>query len=233
MALNFFRQRDIERMDVNDIPEEFINYFDTLDNAAKETLIGTRPELAKALGFVLPETVSESDVDTPNIETEPFSNIQEEEVSQDDIVEEAAVDELEMVQKNFYAGKDLDSILKNNMPELEALAIPDGALTCVLHRKPFENKQINYRNAVTGATYGMILRVCRDCHRVFLEESKMIPIHQALIARNIPHTFYDLELSTQFLRSQMPAYEFSETDFLMIPDTWVEEIGRASCRERV
>ena len=26
MALNWFRQRDIERMDVNDIPEEFVNY---------------------------------------------------------------------------------------------------------------------------------------------------------------------------------------------------------------
>ena len=26
MALNFFKQRDIDEMDVNDIPEEFVNY---------------------------------------------------------------------------------------------------------------------------------------------------------------------------------------------------------------
>ena len=28
MALNFFKQRDIDEMDVNDIPEEFINYLE-------------------------------------------------------------------------------------------------------------------------------------------------------------------------------------------------------------
>lgn len=55
MALNFFRQRDIERMNANDIPEEFINYFDTLDDSSKAALIGSRYDLAKALGFVLPD----------------------------------------------------------------------------------------------------------------------------------------------------------------------------------
>ena len=55
MALIFFRQRDIERMDVHDIPEEFVNYFETLDDAGKAALVGSRPDLAKALGFVLPE----------------------------------------------------------------------------------------------------------------------------------------------------------------------------------
>ena len=38
MALNFFKQRDIDEMDINDIPEEFINYLDTLDEAGKKGL---------------------------------------------------------------------------------------------------------------------------------------------------------------------------------------------------
>lgn len=39
MALNFFKQRDIDEIDVNDIPEEFINYLETLDEAGKIGLL--------------------------------------------------------------------------------------------------------------------------------------------------------------------------------------------------
>lgn len=44
MALNFFKQRDIDEMDVNDIPEEFINYLETLDEAGKIGLLASRPD---------------------------------------------------------------------------------------------------------------------------------------------------------------------------------------------
>lgn len=45
MALNFFKQRDIDEMDVNDIPEEFINYLETLDEAGKIGLLASRPDI--------------------------------------------------------------------------------------------------------------------------------------------------------------------------------------------
>ena len=44
MALNFFKQRDIDEMDVNDIPEEFINFLETLDEAGKIGLLASRPD---------------------------------------------------------------------------------------------------------------------------------------------------------------------------------------------
>ena len=44
MALVFFKQSDIEAMDINDIPEEFVNYFESLDDDA--ALIGDRKDLA-------------------------------------------------------------------------------------------------------------------------------------------------------------------------------------------
>lgn len=243
MALNFFRQRDIERMDVNDIPEEFINYFETLDDSGKAALIGSRPDLAKALGFVLPETAEQegsgvpdpgAGEETPTTETAamPEAAIHEEtEKTTDDPVddsdeEDGVVDELEQISKNFYEGKDLDVVLKDNMPELEALAVPDDAKVCMVHRKALESKQIKYRDPSTKAIYGLVLRVCRDCHRVYLEESKMVSIHDALVSRSIPHTFYDLDLTSQYLRSQMPPYEFSSEDALYIPETWVEEDPR-------
>ena len=235
MALNWFRQRDIERMNVNDIPEEFINYFESLDDSGKTALVGSRPDLAKALGFVLPETVSEagSDVTASEEETEDAAAIEseslpaeDEAIPEDSGEDEEAEDELEQIRKNYYEGKDLDITLKANMPELEALAIPDDAEICMLHRKPLESKQIYYRNPTTKATYGIVLKVCRACHRVYLEESKMMWIHEALVDRGVPHTFYDLDLTSQYLRSQMPPYEFTAEDVLQIPDTWVEEDPR-------
>ena len=242
MALNFFRQRDIDRMDVNDIPEEFINYFETLDDSGKAALVGSRPDLAKALGFVLPEKMEQEGSDIPDAEageeaettaTTIFESTTTEEIegvtenSADDEEEvESATDELEQIRRNFYEGKDLDTFLKVNMPELEALAIPDDAKICMLHRKPLEEKQISYRNLPSKPTYGIVLKVCRDCHRVFLEESKMVAIHDALVARNVPHTFYDLDLTSEYLRSQMPPYEFTSEDVLYIPETWVEEDPR-------
>ena len=50
MALNFFKQRDIDEMDINDIPEEFINYVETLDEIGKVGLLASRPDIAKVLG---------------------------------------------------------------------------------------------------------------------------------------------------------------------------------------
>ena len=39
MALSFFKQKDIDEMDINNIPEEFVNYFETLDDMAKLALL--------------------------------------------------------------------------------------------------------------------------------------------------------------------------------------------------
>ena len=234
MALNFFRQRDIERMDVNEIPEEFINYFETLDDSGKAALIGSRPDLAKALGFVLPEKedheVSVEDEtgvtnDIPlDSSSAQYADGEAEEPSEDEETSDGAFeDELEQIRHNFYEGKDLNVVLTDDMPELEALAIPKEAKKCMLHRIPLEEKQIKYRYQENLPTYGIVLRVCPACHRVYLEETSMYAVHEALVQRGIPHTFYDLDLTTQYLRSQMPAYEFTAEDILYIPDIWVEE----------
>lgn len=238
MALNFFKRRDIEQMDINDIPEEFINYFETLDDSGKVALVGTRPDLAKALGFVLPQieeqeatvlAADESDIastDTKDaaagdqIPEDGLDAVTEEEPEADD-----SEDVLSQIRKNFYEGKDLDLVLTNNMPEIEALAIPDGATICMLHRTPLEKKDIKFRNG-SGGLFGMVPRICRSCHRVYLEESKMLYIHDWLVERGIPHTFYDLDLTTSYLRSLMPVHEFSDEEMLYVPDTWVEEDPR-------
>lgn len=239
MALNWFRQRDIERMDVNDIPEEFINYFESLDDNGKKALIGSRPDLAEALGLVLTEIGTGGSIDVPEseLETGEMSVISNESVPteneaiSDDTGEEETADELDQIQHNFYEGKDLDATLKDNMPELEALAIPAGATSCMLHRKPLETRQIKYTKS-SKTTYFIVLKVCRACHRVYLEESRMVNVHNALVARGIPHIFYDLDLTSRYLRMQIPPYEFTSKDILQIPDTWVEEDPRCPIHDK-
>ena len=230
MALNFFSRKKIKAMDADDIPEEFINYFETLDENSKASLIESRPDLAKALGFVLPgtETVIEDDglnskpgtIDL-NEETDEYGS---NEINiDDDHEEEEFTDNLKKIRNNYYEGLDLDSVLKDDMPGLEALAIPDETKICILHRSPLESRQIKFRNKNGKGTYGIILKYCRACHRVYLEESKMSWIHKGLNARGIPHMFYDLELTFQYLQSQILPYEFSAKETMYIPDVWVEE----------
>ena len=72
MALNFFKQRDIDEMDVNDIPEEFINYLETLDEAVKIGLLASRPDIAEILGV----SIEDSNQDTVEMAQEAESKLE-------------------------------------------------------------------------------------------------------------------------------------------------------------
>ena len=237
MALNFFKQRDIDEMDVNDIPEEFINYLETLDEAGKIGLLASRPDIAKVLGV----SVEDSNQDTVNTTDDSSEIVQEDEKNpkssavfeeeqdiRNSVNVEPDVDEPEEVneefiaiQNNYYEGKRLAEILKDNMEPLEALAIPDKTDKCFIHRVPFKEKQIRYTGK--GATYGVVLKICPQCNRIYLEESGKEYIHEALTKRNIAHTFYSLETSNQYLRSQIKAYEIADQDKIYIPEIWTED----------
>ena len=75
MALNFFKQRDIDEMDINDIPEEFINYLDTLDEAGKKGLLASRPDIAEVLGV----SIEDSNQDTVNTTDDSSKIVQQNE----------------------------------------------------------------------------------------------------------------------------------------------------------
>lgn len=180
MALNFFKQRDIDEIDVNDIPEEFINYLETLDEAGKIGLLASRPDIAKVLGV----SVEDSNQDTVNTTDDSSEIVQEDERNpkssavfeeeqdiRNSVDVEPDVDEPEEVneefiaiQNNYYEGKRLAEILKDNMEPLEALAIPDKTDKCFIHRVLFKEKQIRYTGK--GATYGVVLKICPQCNRI-------------------------------------------------------------------
>ena len=51
MALILYTQKDIEDMNVNNISEEFRNYFDGLSDDEKKSIVELRPELALVLEY--------------------------------------------------------------------------------------------------------------------------------------------------------------------------------------
>lgn len=238
MALNFFKQRDIDEMDVNDISEEFINYLETSDEAGRIGLLASRPDIAEILGVSIEdgnqdtvETVQEdeSKLESSAVFEEEQDILDSEDSEPDDGETEEVDEEFIAIQNNCYEGKRLAETLKDNMEPLEALAIPDKADKCIVHRIPFTEKQIKYTGK--GATYGVVLKVCPKCNRIYLEESGKEYIHEALTKRNIAHTFYSLETSNQYLKSQLKSYEITDQDKIYIPEIWTEDNPLCSVHE--
>ena len=245
MALNFFKQSDIDIMDINDIPEEFVNYFDTLDDGGKAVLLGGRKDLAAALGFDLEEYTGKQ-VIKENIEADAISSTSfdsamktqpesvdspDDELENIDIIdEETHSDDLfEQIKNNAYAGKNLDKIVKDDMSPFEVLAIGDSDPKCILHHSTLKEKNIRFK-VPNYPTFGLNIKMCKQCKRLYMEESKMGYAHVQLMSRNIPHTFYDLDTTKKYLQTQIKPYQFTEESKLFFQKTWIEENPTCLCK---
>lgn len=228
MALKFFKQRDIDEMDASNIPDSFISYFESLSQERKEEIISSRPDLAVGLGYsVIKPEEEKVAVEAENSETN-IADVKENESSvinddeQQDDVAEVEEDIFAQIRVNRYEQEDLDRFFVDGARPLEVLTVPDKTEKCIIHRSKFEKKNIKYKSN-HGSTYGLVLNLCRECKRVYQDESHVEHVHQALTDRHIPHTFYDVGLTNLFLRSQQSAYEMGQGEKIYIPDVWVEE----------
>ena len=227
MALKFFKQRDIDEMDINNIPEDFINILDSLDNEERIAMLESRPDIAQKLGVISGDADAHFVQETNSVNEESLvADLKEDEGSIDNVPGDLAtqVNEIESDQDDFteishnlYAGKDMHKVLQNDMRPLEALAISDHATKCLLHNVLFDEIQIKYTK---GTTYGIVLRVCHQCHRAYMKESSMEYIHGVLSKRNIPHTFYNLDLTNRYLRSQLEEHEMPLQEKVFVPENW-------------
>ena len=225
MALNFFRQRDIDLMDPNDIPEEFINYFRSLPDKRKAEIISSRPDLAPNLGYSSGKEAAEEEetIVFESAETGEDGSYTDAETETEKESEDSDVPEILLqIRNNRYNGLNLQQILKDDMQPLEILTVPDGGSKCILHKCNFETRQLRYH--VEGySTYSVKVKLCPECNRIYLEDSQIEYVHDAFVKRNIPHTFYDLDLTSYYLRSQMGAYVLGSDEKVFVPDVWVED----------
>ena len=225
MALNLFTQKDIERIDINEIPEEFINYFDDLNNIEKQRISDLRPDLAAALGYKetssqISSTISEETEEEADEESEFFSN--------QDFEEDFPHIDLSEISKNIYDGKNLRELVKNELDPLELLTIREGQEKCKIHRRPFEHLQISYsipsdKRPGLMATYGITPRFCCDCNRLYVLQGRADGIEEKLSLVNKTAHVYSLEETDAFVRSQMSEIELVEDECIYVPDVWIEE----------
>lgn len=226
MAFRFFKQRDIDAMDASNIPDSFISYFESLSQERKEEIINSRPDLAKGLGYEIPGTeVNENVEDTQFVtEAEPDAEeaLPEGDGENPGSTEESEEDIFAQIRENLYENVDMDRFFVDEASPLEVLTIPDKTEKCLIHRCKLEKKQIKYKSQ-DGKVYGLVIKLCRECKRAFQEASHVEHVHKALIERHIPHTFYDMEITNLYLRSMQTVYELEENEKIYIPDVWVEE----------
>lgn len=233
MALNFYKQSDIDAMDANNIPVRFKNYFKSLDYAGKVAILGNRYDLAEALGFKLPEAegkehylYSDTENEIPDIidsaDNKADVNIAQEESEESEEAEDEIGEEYDFSQisHNSYEGQDFAYIIKNNMEPLEALALKNNVEKCPLHHTPLKKWQIKYTQ---NGMYSMYVYTCEECHRIFMYEENMSYIHDVLVEKGVAHTFYNLDLTNHYLRSQMSEYEIGKDEKVYVPDLWIEE----------
>lgn len=233
MALNFYKQSDIDAMDANNIPVRFKNYFKSLDYAGKVAILGNRYDLAEALRFKLPEAegkehylYSDTENEIPDIvdsaDNKADVNIAQEESEESEEAEDEIGEEYDFSQisHNSYEGQGFAYIIKNNMEPLEALALKNNVEKCPLHHTPLKKWQIKYTQ---NGMYSMYVYTCEECHRIFMYEENMSYIHDVLVEKGVAHTFYNLDLTNRYLRSQMSEYEIGKDEKVYVPDLWIEE----------
>lgn len=246
MALNFFKQRDIDALDAGNIPEEFINYFDSLSEDRKDEIIRSRPDLAEGLGYTVPKNEVSSRpheditaVGSRNIteagnsperthmaSTTYDSSVSNSGKADNDVIpeKESAEDELAQIRQNRYEKSNFDQIIADNMDPVEALIIQDGVNYCPIHRRKLEDRHIKYTpQGRIRSTYGVAFCICRKCKRIFIKESKAEAIHRSLKKRRINHVFYDRDITERYLKSQMPEYVLGEDEKVYYPDSWIED----------
>lgn len=221
VALITFTQKEIKNIDVNEIPEEFVNYFDGLNNTEKQRICDLRPDLVAAMGYL--ETVSST---TPS-SSEDNDDEEESSLELDNEDTDSGID-LSKISINIYEGKNLRELSKTELNPLELLTIREGQKKCKIHRRQFEKMQFSYsipssKRPGRMANYIFTPWFCGDCNRLYIQEDKADGIKEKLSLVNKEVHVYSLEETDAFVRSQMPEIELGEDECIYVPDVWIEE----------
>lgn len=225
MALIFYTQKDIAKMDVNNLPEEFVNYFDGLSEDGKKRIIEARPELASVFYGEVTNEPMQAVIEASKMKSEDIISSESEDDKNINYDEENTVEFDADIVHNIYNGKNIKNLNNSSLTPVHALIIPNGQLRCIVHRKSLVKIQLNYR--VKGAhgdlTYGCQPYCCDECQRLFFEESKAEIYAEMFKKYDIKYKFFGLEESKKYLRSQINEIEIDASGALYVPDVWVED----------
>lgn len=236
MALNFFRQSDIEAMTPESVPQNFINYFNGLTEERKQAIITSNPLIAGVLGYnketgseELPviekeivDEVDDNDDIYENSDLDDFSGYQE-----DDENGSIASDEDSQLEKNVYDDVDLESLNNKSLEPFVAFSIDDNIEKCPVHHCKFKNLQFKYQARSMRyegtAIYGVTARYCPECHRLYIKNSYSLGLRERFETIGIDCVIYDKSASEKYIRRHITEIEMSDGQAIYYPDVWAED----------
>ncbi len=234
MGLVFFRQKDIDNFDVNNIPKEFINYFNGLSKERQEEIILSRPDLGSVLNYV-PEIIEnknsiETDIEDDNDDSifseEDFpevDNITSEEMSDESLEKEDIVENsYDDFSNNPYSKiKDFKIYEDNELIPFESFTIDNSVDYCLIHSVNLEKINLRYKSG--KSVYGVAPLVCPKCKRLFLKEKDATIIKDNLKEMGYEVKIYSLEETNRFLNSNLKPEVLNQDSVIHVASEWIED----------
>ena len=204
MALkNNFNQSYIDKLDVKNIPEEFIQYFQNASAERKEAILESRPDLSFLI-MSEEEDRTENGPSIGGIENDGYDGNVEE------LIKTGRLGKLEA----FSVRKDR-LFCVSHMKKLTPM------------RYEFKYDSHKPNGIIVSAKYGVDLFLCKDCNRLFVISENAPIIEKRLAEKGIDSTIYTLEESESYLKSVMRPKELADNDVLYVQDEWIE--GKEKC----
>lgn len=215
-----FRQRDIEKMQASDVSREFVEYFNRLSEQRQKEFAESRPDLYSAV-LVL-ENVNESEPvveDTVEVADKSPADEKDNAEKSELIVKEDK--EWQEIQKNVYENVDISRLIQTRFQPIVALTIinPEKCPAHHTYLKKYNPKFYKKNGSVMGVNFYH----CKECNRLFIAKSEFESNESKMSEWDIPHTFYNAELSSRYLKTMMKPYELDDQETIYWVDPWIED----------
>ncbi|WP_031557821.1 UvrD-helicase domain-containing protein [Lachnospira multipara] len=232
MGLFFFTQRDIDNFEVNNIPEEFINYFNGLSKERQEEIILSRPDLSAALNYesqINESEISEeidvenddsifSEEDFPEIEKTNLEVSIDEELELENIIENNQED----FSNNPYSEiKDFKMYEDKELIPFETFTIENSVDYCLIHSMNLEKINLRYKNG--KSVYGVAPLVCPKCKRLYLKEKDVAIVKDNIEKMGYEVRIYSLEETNRFLNSNLKPEVLNQDSIIYVASEWIED----------
>ncbi len=227
-----FRLRDIEQMKASDVSQDFVDYFNRLSEERKMQFSQNRPDLYAAI-------LSWQDF-ANNVNNEPTTgeistgvSLKKEakvEPSWGFSADDEKFEKLHAIMHNVYENVDIPHLIQDDFRPVVALVIDDKSTKCPAHRILLKEYNPKFRKP-TGSILGMKFLHCPECNRLFIERSRLESNRRLLGEWNVPFTFYDYEITKQYLATQVKPYVLKKDEKIYVPAQWIEENPKCPIHE--
>lgn len=222
--------KDLEKLDISEVTQEWIDYFYRLSEKRQGELLQTRPDLVE---YIYSNIKDNSNNENNNV-------VFEDDEKQEDVIEYEEIESIpeeinettisvndpifNSIRNNIYKNENILDILKDDLKPIEALTINDNAKRCPVHK--YEYKKCNIKYHENGRVTVVDFLLCPMCNRLFIEKSYIDYYKKNLNDWGVEHKFYDYKLSSKYLSAQVEPYEIKDNEPIYILKPGDYDIGQ-------